>query len=195
MGKTLTILVAMTVMAGQAHAGGCQQFFVKHHAYHAVQAVVAVPLIYSTVSPSLVNEAQIRAIAREELRQELRAALTAPQQVHQQPAAQQVQQQAYGVLAQKCARCHGSSKPKGDKVVDGKTPVSNDIFIRTTEMLGAGIDVPDEMKQVIASMSPAEKGQALDEMIPLRRAWAAQQQQPAKQEPEFVPPAPDGGLR
>lgn len=185
------VLVAIfCLVPWRVEAAGCQQLFVKqyHHAYQAVQAVVAVPLIYSTVSPSLVNEAQIRAIVRDESKQEqlrlqqTQAQQSAPQQVNQRPS----------ILAQKCARCHSGATPKGGKVIDGKTPADNDIFIRSTEMLGANIDVPDEMKQVVASMSPAEKGQALDELIPLRRAFVAQA---IKQQPEFVPPPPDGGLR
>lgn len=187
------ILVVVTWMmlvwiTAPAHAANCGQFFVqKQVAYVApVYAAYVQPQVYYQAGRDL----ELRAAVREALRAELPQALT---QAMIAPGVQQVRQQQTGpqtnggsVFVAKCARCHTGANPKGQVTLDGQTAIFPEQFVRIAAMLGENIDVPPEMKRVVDSLTPAEKGSILSEMIALSRA-APRQPPPQPLQPDITP--------
>ena len=122
-----------------------------HHLYrpaHHVAVVQPVTVLYS-VGDSLVVEAAVeKALQRRE-------ALEAQKQTA--PAS---------VLSAKCARCHSGDSAKGG--FDLSQGVNDSQFRRIVEMIGAGRNVPAEMKPVVSSLSPEQKGALTDELLNLK---------------------------
>lgn len=117
--------------------GGC------HHLYraHAVHHAVVQPVVLYSVGDSLRIEAAVeQALRKREALQD------APQPVKQT------------IFAAKCAKCHN-----GDKALTSD-PATFKAFAR---MAGLGEEIPTEMKGVIGSLTPAEKGELTEYLLRL----------------------------
>jgi hypothetical protein len=154
MAAIVAAIVLVIVLACQSSkAADCTQFF--SYGYYKQQVAVVAPLVYHAASPGLVNEAQIRKAVREELKH-LRAELTTP-------AKQQVKTSAFA----SCIKCHSGSAPAGGLVLDGETPIPCGAYWRWGEMGGLGENIPDEMKALLKSMTPQQKGEINSAMLRL----------------------------
>lgn len=175
------------LLAPQAHAANCGQFFVKQHYVAPVYAAYVQPQVYYQAGRDLELRAAVREALRAELPQALTQAMTAPN--GQQQVNQQRQPQANGssVFVAKCSRCHSNANPKGGVTLDGQTAILPDQFVRIAGMLGENIDVPPEMKRVVDSLTPAEKGGILSEMISLSRPAPRQQAPLQPLQPDITP--------
>lgn len=178
MARIAKLAAVIMLVPAVAQATDCRHFFVKQ----AVVAYVAPATLYQA-GASL----ELEAIVKRAVREELRMAQTQSPQVQQQR-----QQASASLIVQKCAKCHSAPKPAAGLTLDGFTAIPDTAFRRITEMLGAGIGIPDEMKQVVASVKPEDKGRILDEMIALKPSIV---QQPADVPPGFPQVEGDGGLR
>jgi len=154
---TFWIVVAIVLAGIPAFAGNCHQLF---HAHHVQQVVAVQPLYFAG------QATQDEAIIRKAIRAELPAIIQQLQAVPQQ-------QQVAGAIA-KCAKCH-----------KGETALTSDpaTFKAFARMAGLGEGIPAEMKGVIGSLTPAEKGEVTEYLLRL----------PAKPEPQVTIPPPVGG--
>jgi cytochrome c553 len=148
------IALALTLLASTAHAD-CHQFFSYRQAYVAPVVAYAAPVYYQA-GRDLEAEALADKVARL-VTQKLEARLTAPQAVRAKAAA--------GAFS-KCIRCHG---PESSVVLDGSAKVDCWTLARWVQM-GRGENVPPEMKKLLESMSPEEKGRIADGMLDLGAA-------------------------
>ena len=159
-------LAALSVLfTSCARADQCHHFFRKQVVYAA--PIVAIPYVYHNASPGLVQEAQIRKAVREEVREELR------QQLNQQQGSgvqRQTAQQPIAAFAS-CIKCHGGSTPAGGLVIDGVTPLPCDALLRWGEMAGLGVNVPPEMKALLTTMKPEQKGEVQAGLLRLVRQY------------------------
>lgn len=78
--------------------------------------------------------------------------------------------QAGGVLAAKCAKCHGGQTPKGEFYFDGVSPIDDATFRVVTEILAlgktrSGITMPPESE---GSLTAEEKARSLEELLSLK---------------------------
>jgi cytochrome c553 len=155
------VVTAVIIGIPVAYAGNCHQLF--HHRQAVVAHHVA-PVLYFA-GQNTQDEAIVRKVVREELRQ----ALQAPQQ---QTAA------TSGAFA-KCAKCH-----KGDNTLTSDA----ETFKAFARMAGLGEGIPNEMKAVIGSLTPAEKGEITEYLLRMPAA---------RTEPQITipPPEPSGVLR
>jgi hypothetical protein len=180
-------LIALAVCA-PVRASGCQQFF--HHK-QAVAYVAPVAAVIYQAGANLEIEAQVeKAVGRALLKYQQQLNVQ-PQHQPQQVTQQQTPQRPSAFA--KCVRCHTGPNAAAGVQLDGSRVVCH-TYARWGEMAGLGRNIPKEMQALIASMTPQEKGAVADDMLNLGAAELPVVQ-PAKQEPEFVPPAPDGGLR
>lgn len=155
-----------------ADARGCHQFF--HHKVAVVAPVVVQPVYYS-VGDNIRLEALAEKVAAI-VTQKLQAA---PQTLPLQAPAVQ------SILAAKCARCHSGPQAKGGHVIDGVTPMSCELKVRSLEMLsGEGDPPPAAMVPVIkAIQAEQQQGDLMQAMLRLQ----ADKSKPV--------PVPDGGLQ
>lgn len=178
MARIAKLAAILMLVPAFALATDCRHFFVKQ----AVVAYVAPATLYQA-GASL----ELEAIVKRAVREELRMAQT------QSPHAQQQRAQASSsVIVQKCAKCHSAPKPAAGLTLDGFTAIPDTAFRRIMEIVGAAIEVPAEMKALVASMKPEDKGRILEEMIALKPSIV---QQPADVPPGFPQVEGDGGLR
>lgn len=196
----------VSLFAPSVHAGNCGQFFVQKQVAY-VAPVYAAAYVQPQVYYQAGRDLELRAAVREALRAELPQALT---QALTSPNGHPIKQQQTGpqqssVFVSKCARCHTGANPKGEITLDGQTAIFPEQFVRIAAMLGENIDVPPEMKRVVDSLTPAEKGSILSEMIALsrNRPETPRPPQPEQIPPAFTPadrpppppPVPNGGLQ
>jgi hypothetical protein len=149
--RALAFAIAFAVLLPSAKAG-CRHLF---HQKVVVVQQVAVPVIYSTVSPYLASEAQTRAIVRDELRQQLNA------QPQQQTAAP-------SILSQRCAVCHN-----GQKAFDISGNLTAEQYMTFSRMVGLD-EYPEgteAMRPVIAKLKA--DGKAADVVEAILRQPAA----------------------
>lgn len=148
----LAAVIVSTASARPAHCG-CQHLYGHHH--H--QAVVAVqPIVVYAVGDNLRIEAAVeKALARREQ-------LNSPKKLES------------SILQAKCSRCHVGDSAKGG--FDLTQGVDDAHFRRIVGMLGESQDVPDAMKGVIESLTPAEKGSITSEMLKARPITQPQEQ-------------------
>lgn len=152
------IALAILLAASTARAD-CRQFFVQR------QVAYAAPVYYAQAYYQVGRDLEAEALAEKVAR------LAAPKVaalVAQQLNAQQQQRVAASVLAQNCARCHSGATPKAGLIFDGLTPVPDEHFRRTVEIIGAGVDVPPEMQKLVANLTAEAKGKILDELVALK---------------------------
>lgn len=150
--RAFAFAVAFAVCLPSAKAG-CRHLF--HQKVIVQQVAVAVPVIYSTVSPNLASEAQTRAIVRDELRQQLQA------QPQQQTAAP-------SILSQRCAVCHN-----GTKAFDISGGLTAEQYMTFSRMVGLD-EYPEgteAMRPVIAKLKA--DGKAADVVEAILRQPAA----------------------
>jgi cytochrome c553 len=166
------IALALTLLASTAHAD-CHQFFSYRQAYVAPVVAYAVPIYYQA-GRDLEAEALADKVARL-VTQKLEARLTAPQAVRAKASA--------GAFS-KCVRCHG---PESSVVLDGSAKVDCWTLARWVQISGQGVNVPPEMKKLVDSLSPQEKGAVADEMLNLGAA--------DRPKPVDVPPPEPGVLQ
>jgi cytochrome c553 len=131
-------LIAFVLIGIPAFAGNCHQLF--HHRQAIVHHVA--PVLYFA-GQNTQDEAIVRKVVREELRQALQA------QPQQQTAA------TSGAFA-KCARCH-----------KGETALTSDpnTFKAFARMAGLGEGIPNEMRAVISSLTPAERAEITEYLL------------------------------
>jgi hypothetical protein len=152
------IAAAMILAAfvAPAQAGNCgvlyrQQQVRQHHVYQ--QAIVHAPAHYSVALDIQLDAVAQRIADKVEALQQKRQAQTRP-----------VGPAQATVLAAKCARCHSGAEPKGGVLLDGSPLTSADKW-RIVEILGAGKDVPQAMKTLVAGMAAEDKGAITDELV------------------------------
>lgn len=148
------VLIGIPAFAGNNHCG---------HLFHHRQAIVhhaISPQVFYFAGQATQDESIVRKVVREELRQALQA------QPQQQTAA------TSGAFA-KCARCH-----KGETALAGDA----ETFKAFARMAGLGEGIPNEMKAVIGSLTPAEKGEITEYLLRLPAA---------RTEPQVTIPSPE----
>lgn len=152
-GGWIAAVIAALCLPAVASAGHCKQFF--HH--QQVVAVQAVPYVSYSVGDNIRLEALAEKVAAI-VTQKLQAA---------PPALAQTAPQS--ILAQRCAKCHGPSDPKGGHVIDGVTAIDCNVFRRSMEMLaGKGEAPPAAMQAVIKQIqAEAKQGDIMDAMLSL----------------------------
>lgn len=152
--RSTYILVAVAALIPSVlNAGHCNQFFQGHGYRHHVQAVVAAPVYYFAGQAT-----QDEALTRKAIRAELPAIVEAVRQSLQAPQ----QQQAGGIIAQRCARCHSGESPKGGIDLTGE--IDDATFRRSLEIL-AGKDVPEAMKGVMAGLKEGDHAALMEAML------------------------------
>lgn len=171
----LLLLALLGVLASKAQASGCKQFFVQKKAVAIVAPVYAAPVYYQA-GRDIEAEALAEKVARL-VAPKIAAQLQAPQG---QPVRQQVTASAFA----KCIRCHGQDS---SVVLDGSAKVSCFTYARWGQIAGQGVNVPPEMKKLVESLTPEEKGAVADAMLSLGAA--------DKPTPVTVPPPEPGELR
>lgn len=137
---TYMLVAALAHLPLQCAQAGCHQLFHHRQVHHT-------PQVFYFAGQATQDESIVRKVVREELRQ----ALQSPQQ----------QQAASGVFAAKCAKCH-----TGDRALTGD-PATFKAFAR---MAGIGEGIPNEMRGVISSLTPAEKGEITEYLLRLPEA-------------------------
>jgi cytochrome c553 len=130
------LFVTSHLQAGNHH---CHQLF--HHRQAIVHHVA--PQVFYFAGQATQDESIVRKVVREELRQALQA------QPQQQTTA------TSGAFA-KCARCH-----------KGETALTSDpaTFKAFARMAGLGEGIPNEMKAVISSLTPAERAEITEYLL------------------------------
>lgn len=155
---------------------GCNHLF-RHH--HHVQQVVAVAPVHPLYFAG--QATQDEALLRKAIRAEAPAIIQGVLQQLQAPQAQQHAtnpQQAVGsLLAAKCAKCHTGENSLTNP--DGTLDCSK--FRSFARMAGLGLDIPEQMRPVINSLTPDEKGRLTEELLAIP---------PAKPEPQVLAPDP-----
>jgi cytochrome c553 len=163
----ISVTTLLSLLAGSALAGNCNQFFRQRVAHHGrVQAVAVVPHVYYSAGSDIVNEAIVRKAIRAEapaLVAQLRQELSAPQTQHVA---------ATGILSAKCAKCHNGPDSQGGDKFDLQAGRTDAAVTRTMEMLTSKTAAPDAMKGVINGMKPEEFGPLMDAMLALPRVAA-----------------------
>lgn len=180
------LIIAIGVLAAATSAYAtppCNQFFAQKYVAPVYAAVQYAPVQY-LAGQDIQAEALAERVARlVDKRLSVRIQQLSQQQVAPKPAT---------MLSQHCAKCHSGATPKGGLTFDGLTPVPPELA------LAALRSIRDEVMPKDHKVPPEVKGALMEELLSLD---ASAQQRPAtlpapvKQEPEFVPPPPDGGLR
>lgn len=156
----IACLVALALGTACAVAlGDCRQFF----AYR--QAVVAVPVVaYPQVYYQAGRDIEVEAIVARAVKQAIPLVAAELRAGGSQKAAIKVDAFA------KCVRCHGSD---ASVVLDGSVKIACITYARWGEIAGLGRNVPPEMKKLVDSLTPDEKGAVADAMLNLGAAERA----------------------
>lgn len=167
MNRTLFALITFLAFAGTYLAGcgsdyeanaGCGHLFqraVVHHApvhHHVAERAI---VLYGVGSDLAIEAAVERAFQRREARTPAEPR-TAPPAEH--PAS------PLSVLTAKCAKCHTEAKAQP---LNGKWAVTDDFYRAATRMMGKGEGIPDEMKAVMAGLTPDDKGEITAALLDL----------------------------
>jgi len=170
--------VLLLALLANAHAGrrcgGCFTYHrpcVTHHAAVAVPVAVAFPITVYQTSVGLEIEAAVEKTLRDRgfVSVAAQPVQYQPQQVQQPQQGQPQQAPTSNVLQVKCASCHATGNASGGQAWDMSLPLSDNSFVRITEMIGEQVNVPDQMQQVVANLQPNEKASILSEIIALKR--------------------------
>lgn len=130
-------------------AGGCNIYrphYVQHH------------VLQQTVLFSVGDQLRIDAAAEKAAEKKFQEYLK------QQPGTLQ-QKASASVLNTRCLRCHNGTRE--DTTFDLRSGVTDSEFRFIIGMLGEGKNVPEKMKTVIDSLSPADKGSITSELLNL----------------------------
>jgi hypothetical protein len=157
------VALILCAICSTAHAD-CRQFFVQRHVYVAPVVAYAAPVYYQA-GRDLEAEALADKVTKL-VTAKLEAKLTAPQAVRAKASA--------GAFS-KCVRCHGEG---ASVVLDGSAKVTCFTYARWGQIAGQGKDVPPEMKKLIDSLTPEEKGAVADAMLNLGAADKPSQPEP-----------------
>ena len=151
------VVAAVIIGIPVAYAGHCHHLYQAHH----VQAVAVVqPLYFAGAATE--QESIVRKVVREELRQALQAQPQQQQQAQPQDYASTLLQKS--VMVQKCNKCHSSD---GTRLTNPDGTLDPMKFRAFARMAGLGKDIPDQMKAVIASLTPEEKGNITEALLAL----------------------------
>jgi len=156
---------------------GCNHLFRHHH----VQQVVAVAPVYYFAGQATQDEALLRKAIRAEAPAIIQGVLQQLQAPQAQQHAIRPQQAIGSLLTAKCAKCHTGENSLTNP--DGTLDCSK--FRQFARMAGLGLDIPDQMKPVINSLTPDEKGRLTEELLAIP---------PAKPEPQVTIPPPEPGV-
>jgi cytochrome c553 len=148
----LTLAAIVALISPHCAQAGCGQFFQGHAYRHQVVHHVQKQVFYFAGQAT-----QDEAITRKAIRAELPAIVDAVRQSLQAP-----QQQATGIIAQRCASCHSGESPKGG--IDLTGDISDDVFRRSMEIL-SGKDVPGAMKPVLAGLKEGDHAALMEAML------------------------------
>lgn len=185
------LLVCLLAIPSIGTAGHCRQFFVQKQFAYVAPVQVVYPAV--AVSPYLYRAGQD--IEADSLAAKV-ARLVVPQIIQQLQAPQALQQQAPGVLAQRCAKCHSGANPKAGLVLDGASPLTSSQITACIREVKE-----DVMPKGGPHLTPEQKGALLEELLSLeaeRQPDLAPLQQPADRPPppeQVPPPAPTGELK
>lgn len=197
-GKLPTIVLFLTLfalLAAPANATQpCRQFFAQKQVVAQYVQPYYAPAAYRAVLNFTGQDIEAEALA-EKISRIVGKKLEV--QIQQLSLSQQVKAQPATALSQHCFKCHGGATPKGGVTYDGLTPIPSDLVTAALRSI-KNEEMPKDHK-----VDPAVKGQLMEELLALDsgevsgrpRPGAAPLPAPIKQEPEFVPPPPDGGLR
>lgn len=165
-----TIVVALFIALTSATCwADCHNLYRPHYVQ---KAVVQQVVLYSVGNELVIEAAVEKALLRREALQ-----------------AQRPQQQAVSTSAlnARCLRCHNGTRDDTD--FDLRAPITDYYSTRTTEIL-SGINVPEKMKGVIASLKQGDHGDITQEVL---TRWRAERTKaPVRQIPvPAVPPEPE----
>lgn len=163
----IACLLSLALFAAPLHAGNCHQLYRQQAIVSYAQPVVAYAApVYYAVGQAIQDDAIAEKIASK-----VAEKLKAQGVMSGAGATSGGSTGSLGVkaplLASKCARCHGSTDPKGGVTIDGSKAVDDGTFRAVVRMLGTGKGVPKEMAAVVGGLTPAEKGGLTEELLGL----------------------------